>query len=40
MAEQMPQYQDSSFKPPLRFEEVAHSADEKEGSCDHPAIMF
>jgi len=38
--ELMPQYQDFSFKPPSRFEAVAQSADEKEGSCDHSAIMF
>jgi hypothetical protein len=36
----MPQYQDFSFKPSLRFEAVAQSADENEGSCDHSAIMF
>jgi hypothetical protein len=24
----------------LRFEAVAQSADENEGSCDHSAIMF
>jgi hypothetical protein len=39
-AELMPQHQDFSFKPPSRFEAVAQHADEKEGSCDHPAIMF
>jgi hypothetical protein len=38
--ELMPQCQDFSFKPPSRFEAVAQSADEKEGNCDHPAIMF
>jgi hypothetical protein len=36
----MPQQQDLGFQPPSRFEAVAQSADEKEGSCDHPAIMF
>jgi hypothetical protein len=36
----IPQYQDFSFKPSLRFEAVAQSADENEGSCDHSAIMF
>ncbi len=38
--ELMPQHQDFGFKPPSRFEEVAQHADEKEGSCDHSAIMF
>jgi hypothetical protein len=36
----MPQYQDFSFKPSLRFEAVAQSADENECSCDHSAITF
>jgi hypothetical protein len=38
--ELMPQYQDFGFQPRSRLEEVAQSADENEGSCDHSAIMF
>jgi hypothetical protein len=36
----MPQHQDFGFKPSSRFEAVAHYADEKAGSCDHPTIML
>src|SRR5450756_52120 len=38
--ELMPQHQDFGFKPSSRFETVAQRADEKEGNCEHPAIMF
>ena len=36
----MPQHQDFRFKPLSRLEAVAQHADEKEGNCEHPAIMF
>jgi len=36
----MPQHQDFGFKPPSRLETVAQHAHEKEGNCEHPAIMF
>jgi hypothetical protein len=36
----MPQHQDFGFKPSSRLEAVAQDADEKEGNCEHPAIMF
>jgi hypothetical protein len=36
----MPQHQDFGFKPSPRLETVAQHADEKEGNCEHPAIMF
>jgi len=38
--ELMPQHQDFGFKPPSGLEAVAQHADEKEGNCEHPAIMF
>jgi hypothetical protein len=38
--ELMPQYQDFGFQPPSRLEAVAQHADEKEGNCNHSAIMF
>jgi len=38
--ELMPQHQDFGFKPSSRFETAAQRADEKEGNCEHPAIMF
>jgi hypothetical protein len=38
--ELMPQHQDFGFKPSSRLEAVAQNADEKEGNCEHPAIMF
>jgi hypothetical protein len=36
----MPQHQEFGFKPSSRLETVAQDADEKEGNCEHPAIMF
>jgi hypothetical protein len=36
----MAQHQDFGFKPSSRLEAVAQHADEKEGNCEHPAIMF
>jgi hypothetical protein len=36
----MPQHQDFGFKQSSRLETVAQHADEKEGNCEHPAIMF
>jgi hypothetical protein len=38
--ELMPQNQDFGFQPPSRLEAVAQYADEKEGNCNHSAIMF
>ena len=38
--ELMPQYQDFGFQPRPRLEAVAQDADEKEGSCNHAAIML
>jgi len=38
--ELMPQHQDFGFKSLSRLEAVAQHADEKEGNCEHPAIMF
>ena len=38
--ELMPQYQDFAFKPRSRLEAVAQHADEKDGNCNHSAIMF
>ena len=37
--ELMPQHQDFGFKQSSRLETVAY-AHEKEGNCEHPAIMF
>jgi hypothetical protein len=36
----MPQNQNFGFQPPSRLEAVAQQADEKEGNCNHSAIMF
>ena len=38
--ELMPQYQDFGFQQPSRLEAVAQHADEKDGNCNHSAIMF
>ena len=36
----MPQHQDFGVQPPLRLEAVTQRADEKQGNCNHTAIMF
>jgi len=38
--ELMPQHWGFGFKPASRLEAVAQRADEKEGNCEHPTIMF
>jgi hypothetical protein len=38
--ELMPQNQSFGFQPPSRLEAVVQQADEKEGNCNHSAIMF
>ena len=38
--ELMPQHQDFGLKASLRPEAVAQHADEQEGNCEHPSIMF
>jgi hypothetical protein len=38
--ELMPQYQYFGLQPPSRLEAVIQQADEKEGNCNHSAIMF
>jgi hypothetical protein len=38
--ELMPQYQYFGFQPLSRLEAVVQQADEKEGNCNHSAIMF
>ena len=38
--ELMPQYQVFGFQPPSRLEAVAQHANEKEGNCNHSAIML
>jgi hypothetical protein len=35
----MPQHQDFGFKPSSRLKAIAQ-ADEKEGNCEHPAIIL
>jgi hypothetical protein len=36
----MPQHHDFGLKPISLLEAVAQHAEEKEGNCDHPSIMF
>jgi hypothetical protein len=38
--EPVPRYQNFSFKPLPRLKAIVWRADEHEGNCDHPAIMF
>jgi hypothetical protein len=38
--ELMPQYQDFSFQPRSRLEEVAQHTGEQKADCHHSAIMF
>jgi len=38
--ELMPQKQDFSLQPPSRLEAVAQHTDDKNGNCNHSAIMF
>jgi hypothetical protein len=38
--ELMPQNKDFGFQPPSRLEAVAQHTDDKNGICNHSAIMF
>jgi len=40
VVELLSQHQDFGFTPSSRLEAIAQHADEKEGSREHPAIMF
>jgi hypothetical protein len=39
-SELMPQNKDFGFQPPSRLEAVAQHTDDKNGNCNHSAIMF